>query len=311
MDEPASALDPISTTRIEDLMHELKRDYTIIIVTHNMQQAARVADMTAFFSVLVDEDGGGPARHSRRVRLDDEDLHDAVRQAHRGLRHREIRMRVEFQGELDALEAGFQETGEIVLRSIRGVVDALRTQDVELCDEVIAFDDEIDDRYHGLEKQIELVLARQTPVAGDLRLVLALLHSGLHVERMGDQCVTIAKLTKLSSHLDTKQTVIESLVDMGERCEEMVKVSLDAFAARDVETARGLHGLDDLVDRANRQVFGEVLGYVHDPEALEWGMRQITVARCFERIGDNAVDIGEQTAFLVTGEFAEFTDASH
>ena len=66
-------------------------------------------------------------------------------------------------------------------------------------------------------------------------------------------------------------------------------------------------------ERARRraQVFGEVLGYVHDPEALEWGMRQITVARCFERIGDNAVDIGEQTAFLVTGEFAEFTDASH
>ena len=57
MDEPASALDPISTTRIEDLMHELKRDYTIVIVTHNMQQAARVADMTAFFSVLVAEDG--------------------------------------------------------------------------------------------------------------------------------------------------------------------------------------------------------------------------------------------------------------
>ena len=58
MDEPASALDPISTTRIEDLMHELKRQYTIVIVTHNMQQAARVADMTAFFSVEVDQDGG-------------------------------------------------------------------------------------------------------------------------------------------------------------------------------------------------------------------------------------------------------------
>jgi phosphate transport system ATP-binding protein len=56
MDEPASALDPISTTAIEDLMHELKREYTIVIVTHNMQQAARVADMTAFFSVEVDEE---------------------------------------------------------------------------------------------------------------------------------------------------------------------------------------------------------------------------------------------------------------
>ena len=220
-------------------------------------------------------------------------------------------MRIELQRELDSLEAGFQEAGEIVVRAIRGVTDALRTQDVELCDEVIAFDDEIDDRYHALERQVELVLARQTPVATDLRLVLAILHSSLHLERVGDQCVTIAKLTKLSSHLGTQQAVVESLVDMGERCAEMIKVSLTAFANRDVEQARDLHQLDELVDRANRQVFHEVLTYVHDQEALEWGMRQITVSRCFERIGDNAVDIGEQTAFLVTGEFAEFTDASH
>ena len=220
-------------------------------------------------------------------------------------------MRVELQAELDSLEAGLQEAGEIALRAIRGAVDALRTQDVELCDEVIAFDDEVDDRYLALERAVEMTLARQTPVASDLRLVLAILHSSLHVERMGDQCVTIAKLTKLSSHLGTQQAVVEGLVDMGERCAEMVKVALTAFAVRDVEQARSLHPLDELVDNANRQVFHEVLGYVHDAEALEWGMRQITVARCFERIGDNAVDIGEQTAFLVTGEFAEFTDASH
>jgi phosphate transport system protein len=220
-------------------------------------------------------------------------------------------MRTEFQSDLDSLEASFQEAGEIVLRAIRGAVDALRTQDVELCDEVIAFDDEIDDRYIAIENQIQLVLARQTPVATDLRLVLALLHSTLHVERIGDQCVTIAKLTKLSSHLDTKRAVIDGLVDMGERCVEMVRVALDAFAARDIEQARSVHELDDLVDRANRQVFDEVLGFVHDASALEWGMRQISVARCFERIGDNAVDIGEQTAFLVSGELREFTDASH
>jgi phosphate transport system protein len=220
-------------------------------------------------------------------------------------------MRTEFQSDLDALEAGFQEAGEVVSRAIRAAVDALRTQDVELCDEVIAFDDEIDERYRGIESQVQLVLARQTPVATDLRLVLALLHSAIHVERMGDQCVTIAKLTKLSSHLATKHDVMESLVDMGERCVEMVRVALDAFDARDIGNARRIHDLDELVDRANRQVFDEVLAYIDDAAALEWGMRQITVARCFERIGDNAVDIGEQTAFLVTGEFREFTDASH
>ena len=101
-------------------------------------------------------------------------------------------MRTEFQSELDALEAGLQEAGEIVSRAIRAVVDALRTQDVELCDEVIAYDDEIDERYRAIESQVQLVLARQTPVASDLRLVLALLHASIHIERMGDQCVTIA-----------------------------------------------------------------------------------------------------------------------
>jgi phosphate transport system protein len=220
-------------------------------------------------------------------------------------------MRTEFQSDLDALEAGFQESGEVVSRAIRAVVDALRTQDVELCDEVIAYDDEIDERYRTLESRVQLVLARQTPVATDLRLVLALLHASIHIERMGDQCVTIAKLTKLSSHLETRQDVIESLVDMGDRCVEMVRVALDAFAARDADRARTLHELDDLVDRGNRQVFDDVLRSVSDTQALEWGMRQITVARCFERIGDNAVDIGEQTAFIVTGELSEFTDASH
>ena len=220
-------------------------------------------------------------------------------------------MRTELQADLDSLEASFQEIGEVASRAIRGAVDALRTQDVELCDEVIAFDDEIDDRHMAIENQIQLVLARQTPVATDLRLVLALLHSTIHVERMGDQCVTIAKLTKLSSHLDTKRAVMDGLVDMGERCVEMVRVALDAFAERDIEQAHALHDLDELVDRANRQVFDDVLVFVHDASALEWGMRQITVARCFERIGDNAVDIGEQTAFLVSGELREFTDASH
>jgi phosphate transport system protein len=220
-------------------------------------------------------------------------------------------MRTEFQSDLDALEADFQEVGGVVSRAIRAVVDALRTQDVELCDEVIAYDDEIDERYRAIESQVQLVLARQTPVATDLRLVLALLHASIHIERMGDQCVTIAKLTKLSSHLETRRAVIESLVDMGDRCVEMVRVALDAFAARDAIMARTLHDLDDLVDRGNRQVFDDVLQYVSDSEALEWGMRQITVARCLERIGDNAVDIGEQTAFLVTGELREFTDASH
>ena len=81
--------------------------------------------------------------------------------------------------------------------------------------------------------------------------------------------------------------------------------------ARDVVRARELVELDELIDRTNRRVVDQVLQMAAEPGQQEWGMRMIVVARCIERIGDNAVDIGEQTAFVVTGEFTEFTDASH
>jgi phosphate transport system protein len=220
-------------------------------------------------------------------------------------------MRVEYRQRLDQLEASVQEQGELCLRALRGAVSALEAQDAELCDEVIAFDDEIDMRYHRIEKLVEETLALETPVATDLRLVLAVLHNSIHLERIGDQSVTIAKLTKLTSELETRHDLVEGLREMGDRCEEMVKLSLDSFAQRDVETARSLVDLDELVDRTNRRVTDKVLGMATSPGLQEWGMRMIVVARCLERVGDNAVDIGEQTAFLVTGEFHEFTDASH
>jgi phosphate transport system protein len=220
-------------------------------------------------------------------------------------------MRVEFRQRLDQLEAAVHEQGGLCLRALRGAMSALEAQDSELCDEVIAFDDEIDIRYHRIEKLVEETLALETPVAGDLRLVLAVLHDSIHLERIGDQAVTIAKLTKLTADLETRHDLVEGLKEMGERCEEMVRVALDSFAERDVERARALVELDELVDRTNRRVTGKVLEMAASPGLQEWGMRMIIVARCLERIGDNAVDIGEQTAFLVTGEFHEFTDASH
>jgi phosphate transport system protein len=220
-------------------------------------------------------------------------------------------MRVEFQASLDSLEASVQEQGAVVLRAVRGAVNALETQDVELCDEVIAFDDEIDDRYHRIEKSIEELLALQAPVAQDLRLVLAVLHVSIHLERIGDQSVTIAKLTKLAAGLERRHDLAEGLREMGDRAEEMVREALDAFAARDVTRARALVDLDELIDRTNRRVVDKVLTMAAAPEQQEWGMRMIIVARCIERIGDNAVDIGEQTEFVVTGEFRQFVDASH
>jgi phosphate transport system protein len=219
--------------------------------------------------------------------------------------------RVEYQQNLDALEAGLQELGSVVLRALRGALNALETQDVELCDEVIAFDDEIDVRYHHIERSIEELLAQQGPVASDLRRILAILHDAIHLERIGDQAVTIAKLTKLAADREPRSELVEGLTEMGERAEEMVRIALDSFSHRDIERARQLPELDELIDRTNRQVAEKVLAMADSPGTQEWGLRMIVVARCIERVGDNAVDIGEQTAFLVTGEFRQFTDASH
>jgi phosphate transport system protein len=220
-------------------------------------------------------------------------------------------MRISFQEELDQLETSLRQEGDLVLRSVRAAVEAVCTQDVELADEVIAFDDDVDARYFEVEQGIELLLARQTPVASDLRLVLAILHDNLHLERMGDLCVTIAKLTKLTHGLPPDDTLLTGFREMGERAEQMIRVALDSLTDRDQAEAESLLELDELIDRANRRVVNRLLELGGDLEMREWGLRMILVSRCLERIGDHAVDIGEQTAYLVTGEFREFTDASH
>jgi phosphate transport system protein len=220
-------------------------------------------------------------------------------------------LRISLQQELDQLEAAVQEEGELVLRALRGSLGALQRQDVELSDEVIAFDDEVDESYLAVEEGIQSLLARQTPVAVDLRTVLALLHVNLHLERMADYCVTIAKLTKLVAGVPPDETLVEAFDEMGSRAEEMIRIALDSLAERDLERAESLVELDELIDRANRRAVKQVIAIGGDEERREWGLRMIVVSRCLERIGDHAVDIGEQTAFLVTGEFREFTDASH
>ena len=220
-------------------------------------------------------------------------------------------MRISFQEELDSLEASLRSEADLVLRSLRGSVEAVCSQDLELADEVIAFDDDVDGQYQLVAQGIELLLARQTPVATDLRLVLALLHDNLHLERMGDLCVTIAKLTKLSKDLPADEFLLEGFKEMGERAEQMIRVAMRSLEERDRIAAESLLELDELIDRANRRVVNRLLEVGHDLERREWGLRMILVSRSLERIGDHAVDIGEQTAYLVTGEFREFTDASH
>jgi phosphate transport system protein len=221
-------------------------------------------------------------------------------------------MRVSFTEELSQLEASLQEEGDLVLRALRSSLNALARGDEELADEVISFDDEVDRRYIALEEGVQSLLARQTPVAVDLRLVLAILRVNLHLERMADYCVTVAKLTKLMGDLNVSdERIAQSIEDMGQRAEQMIRVALDSFASRDPDKALTLVELDELIDRANRNATEDVLSLGDSPQEREYGLRMLVVSRCVERIGDHAVDIGEQVVYLVTGEFREFSDASH
>src|SRR5207247_8964088 len=175
----------------------------------------------------------------------------------------------------------------------------------------MSFDDAVVRRYIEIQAEIESFLARQTPVAIDLRLVLALLHVNLHLERMADYSVTIAKLTKLVADVEPDPMLLQSLEDMGERAEEMIRVALDSLANRDLESAESLVELDELIDRSNRRFVDRVVEIVGEPGMREWVLRMVIVSRTLERIGDHAVDIGEQVAYLLTAECREFTDAFH
>lgn len=219
--------------------------------------------------------------------------------------------RVAIEDALNRLEAQLQEEGQRVVSAVQGAIRALGEQDVELADEVIAFDDEIDGLFIEVQTGIQNMLALQTPVARDLRLLLAMLHVNLLLERTADGCVTVAKLTKLVADSEPDPALNDVLVEMGDRAEEMVRVAMDAFANRDLAAAESLVVLDDLIDRANRRFVERLVDLMAEPELREWGLRMVVVARTIERIGDRAVDIGEQIAYLLTAEFREFSDASH
>ena len=212
---------------------------------------------------------------------------------------------------LEQVEAQLQEMGQRVVSAVHGAIRALQERDEELASEVIAFDDEVDRYFLAIEHQIESLLALQTPVARDLRLLLAMLHINLLLERTGDGCVTIAKLSKLVADVDPDPALTDVLTEMGERAEEMLRVALDSFSSRDLAGAESLVELDELIDRANRRFVERLVDVMAEPEFREWGLRMVVVARTIERIGDRAVDIGEQTAYLLTAQFREFTDASH
>jgi phosphate transport system protein len=221
-------------------------------------------------------------------------------------------VRVHYQEELEQLEAAALGGLDLVDVALQRTLEAVEHSDVELAQIVVADDDRIDGRYLEVHQSLITLLATQSPVATDLRLISALLHVLKNIERMGDQCVNVCKLIPLTGNEPpADEEMVSRILAMGRQTRLLIGQSKRAFAERDVEMARDLVRQDDLVDDLNRECFHLALAIGDDADRREWAMTMLLAARAIERIGDNAVDIGEQVAFVVTGLFREFEDASH
>jgi phosphate transport system protein len=209
-----------------------------------------------------------------------------------------------FQEELQTLEAKVQQLGAEARGQLGRAVAALAGP--ADYDAIIAGDEEVDRRYLEVEQGVLQLFALQTPVASDLRLLTALLHIGLHLERVGDMAVNIAKLTRLVAGRPPDPTVQLQILQMGTMAGQLVVTAMDALARRDLDLARSLPSMDEPIDRRNRAMLDQVLAAGEDRRVLGWAVPMYVVSRELERVGDHAVDIGEQVAFLITGEFHEF-----
>ena len=221
-------------------------------------------------------------------------------------------VRAEFHEQLRELEQEALSTIDLASSALEQAIEAVLNRDTELAVMVIEGDDRIDGRYLDVHQGILSLLARQSPVASDLRLVAALLHTIMHIERAGDLAVNIAKLVPLMGEPPGEVSeIMAKLEAAANQARDQLKQAQIAFEQRNLNLAENLVSQDDVIDRLNRQVFREAVEIGSDEHAREWGAHVMLVARYIERIGDNTVDIGEQIAFVVSGEFREFTDASH
>jgi phosphate transport system protein len=220
--------------------------------------------------------------------------------------------RLQFQEELSRLEEQALGALDMVVATLDRTLEALRHRDIELAAIVIQDDDRLDGRYLEVHQGILSLLALQAPVASDLRVVAALLHVIKHAERMGDQCVNIAKILPITgTEPPVDEEILGKIERMGVLARSEVSQSKQAFLLRDIGLAEDLVRQDEEINQLNKEIFARAVEVGTDPDVREWAMTMMLVSRALERIGDNAVDIGEQVAFVVSGLFREFSDASH
>jgi phosphate transport system protein len=192
---------------------------------------------------------------------------------------------------------------------VESAVEAITTANLDLAQQVIDLDDQIDQTYFQVHQQWTGLMARFQPMGSDLRRMSVLLQLNATFERMGDQCVNIAKIAQFNEGLPRVERICDQIREMGDLVRPMIRASIEAYLRRDLDEAKLLPAMDQPVDRLNANMYKEIVAVAGNPEMLEWATKTLMAARALERVGDQAVDFAEQTAYLITGERAEFVEA--
>jgi len=214
--------------------------------------------------------------------------------------------RPDFHAALKSLEETTLSMADKVEGMVAMAIRSLVNSDKTLVSQVIADDDVVDEIYMEIRSRWMNIMARQQPMGRDLRVMAAILEMNNTLERMGDQSVNIARIAGLTAGLPREETILAKLQEMGDLLKPMIRTAIDAFGRRDADESLLLPAMDVPVDVLNRSMWKHVVACGHDPQLLEWATRMILVSRALERVGDQAVDIGEQVAFLMTGDHQEF-----
>ena len=310
MDEPCSALDPIATARIEELMKEIVSEFTIVIVTHNMQQAARVSDRTAFFTTEVNPESDRRTGVLVEFNPTSKVFSNPGRRAHRDVRDREVRMmtdlRPEFHNEVEELRNEVARLGAYVVELIPRVTDILLQQDLEGAEYVLRNDAEIDARATAVEEKAITLLALQAPVARDLRQIASVLKLAPEIERSADLCCNICKAARRIYGHDLDPKLRGLIQKMSDQAHKEYKEAVEAYLAIDGVRSAALPDMDGLLDDIHRQFIAQILeSHAGGTIDLQVAVQLAVVARFYERLGDHAVNIANRIRFIATGVLPE------
>ena len=303
MDEPTSALDPGSTMKVEELMSELKKDYTVVIVTHNMQQAARISDRTAFFLLASWWRPAPRRRSSAPRRTSAPKITFPAGSADEG--GHSMTVRTQYEADLTALKAALVEMGQNSADAVEAALEALCTADAEAAAAIVKGDDRINNMERDIEHRCMTLLLRQQPVAGDLRRVSTAMKVVTDIERMGDHAADIAEIIP---HLVTVRRdgdpAVSQAIRMGQKAHKMILDALAALSGEDEPAAQKVIADDDEVDydfNAIKHTLAEEIAA--DPAKVDAALDLLMVIKYLERIGDHAVNVAEWVEFVRTGRY--------